>query len=45
MTAGSLEPMFTRPLPVLFLLIALALLVWPLYGDWKRSRMVDDTIE
>jgi putative tricarboxylic transport membrane protein len=45
MTAGSLEPMFTRPLPVLFLLIALALLVWPLYGDWKRSRTVDDTIE
>jgi putative tricarboxylic transport membrane protein len=45
MTAGSLEPMFTRPLPVLFLLIALGLLVWSLYGDWKRSRMVDDTIE
>jgi putative tricarboxylic transport membrane protein len=45
MTAGSLEPMFTRPLPVLFLLIALALLVWSLYGDWKRNRMVDDTIE
>jgi putative tricarboxylic transport membrane protein len=45
MTAGSIEPMFTRPLPVLFLLIALALLVWSLYGDWKRSRMVDDTIE
>ena len=45
MTAGSLEPMFTRPLPVLFLLIALALLVWSLYGDWKRSRTVDDTIE
>jgi putative tricarboxylic transport membrane protein len=45
MTAGSLEPMFTRPLPVLFLLIALALLVWSLYGDWRRSRMVDDTIE
>jgi len=45
MTAGSLEPMFTRPLPVLFLLVALALLVWSLYGDWKRSRTVDDTIE
>lgn len=45
MTAGSLEPMFKRPLPVLFLLIALALLVWSLYGDWKRSRTVDDTIE
>ena len=45
MTAGSLEPMFTRPLPVLFLLVALGLLVWSLYGDWKRSRTVDDTIE
>ena len=45
MTAGSLEPMFTRPLPVLFLLIALALLVWPLYSDWKRNRTVDDTVE
>jgi putative tricarboxylic transport membrane protein len=45
MTAGSLEPMFTRPLPVLFLLIALGLLVWPLYSDWKRNRTVDDTVE
>ena len=45
MTAGSLEPMFTRPLPALFLLISLALLVWPLYSDWKRGRTVDDTIE
>jgi len=47
MTAGSLEPMFTRPLPILFLLIAVALLVWSLYGDWKRGRAaaVDDTVE
>jgi putative tricarboxylic transport membrane protein len=45
MTAGSLEPMITRPLPALFLLISLALLVWPLYSDWKRGRTVDDTIE
>jgi putative tricarboxylic transport membrane protein len=47
MTAGSIEPIFTRPLPVLFLLIAVVLLIWPLYGDWKRSRAgkVDDTIE
>ncbi len=47
MTAGSLMPMFTRPLPILFLLTAVALLVWPLYGDWKRSRAdtVDDTVE
>jgi putative tricarboxylic transport membrane protein len=45
MTAGSLEPMLTRPLPALFLLISLALLLWPLYSDWKRGRTVDDTIE
>jgi putative tricarboxylic transport membrane protein len=45
MTAGSLEPMFTRPLPVLFLLTAVALLAWSLYGDWKRSRTLDDTLE
>jgi putative tricarboxylic transport membrane protein len=45
MTAGSLEPMFTRPLPALFLLISLALLAWSLYGDWKRSRTLDDTVE
>jgi putative tricarboxylic transport membrane protein len=47
MTAGSMAPMFTRPLPVLFLLIAVALLVWSLYGDWKRGRAatVDDTVE
>ena len=47
MTAGSVEPMFTRPLPVLFLLVALALLVWPLWQDWRarRSGPVDDTIE
>ena len=38
MAAGSIEPMFARPLPVLFLLIALALLAWSPYDDWKRSR-------
>ena len=45
MTAGSIEPMFTRPLPALFLLTSLVLLLWPLYSDWKRRSAVDDTIE
>ena len=48
MTAGSVEPMFTRPLPIMFLLVALGLLIWPLWQDWRRSRTsaaVDDTIE
>jgi TctA family transporter len=48
MTAGSVEPMFTRPLPVMFLLVALGLLIWPLWQDWKRARAtsgVDDTLE
>jgi putative tricarboxylic transport membrane protein len=38
MTAGSIEPIFTRPLPLLFLGIALLLLVWPLVGEWRRKR-------
>jgi hypothetical protein len=37
--------MITRPLPALFLLISLALLVWSVYGDWKRNRTIDDTLE
>ncbi|MEM7022643.1 MAG: tripartite tricarboxylate transporter permease [Pseudomonadota bacterium] len=48
MTAGSIEPMFTRPLPLLFLVVALALLVWSLYGEWKRGNgrsKLDDTVE
>jgi putative tricarboxylic transport membrane protein len=38
MTAGSIEPVYTRPLPLLFLLIALLLVAWPLIGEWRRRR-------
>ena len=35
MTAGSIEPIFTRPLALIFLLIALFLLIWSLYSEHK----------
>ena len=38
MTAGSITPLFTRPLALSFLLIAVVLLVWPLYGEWRRKK-------
>ena len=38
MTAGSIEPIYTRPLPLLFLAVAVILLVWPLIGEWRRRR-------
>jgi putative tricarboxylic transport membrane protein len=38
MTAGSITPIFTRPLSLAFLLIAIALLIWPLYGEWRRRK-------
>jgi putative tricarboxylic transport membrane protein len=49
MTAGSITPIFTRPLSLAFLLIALALLIWPLWGEWRRRKSpaaeVDLTLE
>ena len=38
MTAGPITLIFTRPLSLLFLLIAVVMLVWPLYGERKRRR-------
>jgi putative tricarboxylic transport membrane protein len=38
MTAGDFTPIFTRPFPLAFALIALALLLWPIIGDWRRKR-------
>ncbi|WP_420392474.1 tripartite tricarboxylate transporter permease [Acuticoccus sp.] len=40
MTAGSIEPMFTRPLPLIFLSIALVLLVFPFVRTWREARAV-----
>ncbi len=42
MTAGSVEPIFTRPLPLVFLLISVALLVWPLWSEWRQRRRTPD---
>jgi len=38
MTAGSLEPLYTRPLPIIFMTIALALLVAPFFRAWRVGR-------
>ena len=38
MTAGSITPLFTRPLALTFLLIAVVMLVWPLVSEWRRQR-------
>ena len=38
MTAGSVEPMFTRPMSLAFLVIAVALLLWPFVSEWRKSR-------
>jgi putative tricarboxylic transport membrane protein len=37
-TAGSYEPLYTEPMSASFMAIAFVLLVWPIYGDWKRGR-------
>ena len=39
MTAGSITPIFTRPVALTFLIIAIVLLVWPLVGEWRRRRV------
>ncbi len=38
MTAGSVEPMFTRPMSLAFLVIAVGLLLWPFVSEWRRGR-------
>ena len=38
MTAGDFSPIFTRPLPLIFTILAVLLLLWPIVGDWMRSR-------
>lgn len=38
MTNGSIEPIFTRPLSLIFLLIALALLLAPFVRLWREAR-------
>ena len=38
MTAGSIEPIFTRPLPLIFLLVSIALLLMPFWRSWRQRR-------
>jgi putative tricarboxylic transport membrane protein len=38
MTGGTITPMFTRPIALAFLIVAIVLLVWPLVGEWRRRR-------
>lgn len=38
MTAGDISPIVTRPMPLIFTLTAIGLLMWPLYSDWKKKR-------
>lgn len=38
MTAGSIEPIFTRPLPLIFLLVSIALLLMPFWRSWRERR-------
>lgn len=39
MTAGGIEPMFTRPLSLLFLIVSVLLLVWSLRSEWKQRQL------
>jgi putative tricarboxylic transport membrane protein len=38
MTAGGIEPLFTRPLSAIFLAIALFLLVWTLHSEHRNRK-------
>ena len=38
MTAGGIEPLFTRPLSLLFLVCAVVLLAWPFVSQWRSRR-------
>ena len=38
MTAGDISPIVTRPLPLIFTLTAIGLLIWPLYSDWRYKK-------
>ncbi|MEP1209188.1 MAG: tripartite tricarboxylate transporter permease [Rhizobiaceae bacterium] len=38
MTAGDISPVVTRPFPLAFTIIAVVLLIWPFWTDYKRKR-------
>lgn len=37
-SAGSIKPLVTRPLAAVFLAVSVLMVVWPIYGEWKRAR-------
>ena len=43
MTAGSITPIFTRPVALLFLIAAVALLTWSLVSEWRQRRAAQQT--
>lgn len=45
MTAGSITPIFTRPVAATFLAIAIILLVWPLISEWRRRKAETARVE
>ena len=38
-TEGSIEPLFTRPFSATFLAVSIFFLIWPMYSEWKKSRV------
>lgn len=38
MTAGDFTPVFTRPFPLFFTIMAVILLIWPFWTEHKRKR-------
>jgi len=40
MTDGDFSPIITRPLPAIFVVISIVLLVWPFYQDWRKRQRV-----
>ena len=38
-TEGSIEPLFTRPFSATFFAVSIFFLIWPMYSEWKKSRV------
>ncbi|MCB2011287.1 MAG: tripartite tricarboxylate transporter permease [Geminicoccaceae bacterium] len=43
MTAGSITPIFTRPVALVFLIAAVALLTWSLVSEWRQRQATQQT--
>ncbi|MBW2149062.1 MAG: tripartite tricarboxylate transporter permease [Deltaproteobacteria bacterium] len=40
-SAGSFMPLITRPVSLIFLIIALFVLIYPFYQNWKKRKKID----